>query len=216
MIKIIIADDHKIFRESLIMLFNAMGNYKVIAEASNGNELLKLLEQYNPDVVILDISMPGMDGIEAIEIISKKHPGLNVLVLSMYDDEKYYLKMVECGVKGFILKDAGSDELEKALSAIVGGDHYFSQQLLRKIVVQSSKSEKPRLPALNKLSKREKEVLFYICKGYSNKEISEALQISPRTIEIHKTHLIEKTGAKNTINLILYSLSNKLFSINDL
>ena len=198
------------------MLLNAMGNYNVIAEASDGKELMRILETLRPDIIILDIAMPGMNGLEAIEIISKKYPDIDVLVLSMYDDEKYYYSMVEFGIKGFILKDNGSNELEKALTAISAGEYYFSQELLRQIVVKSSQSEKTKYTALNTFSKREKEVLFFTCKGLSNNEISDLLDISPRTVEIHKTHLLEKTGAKNTINLILYALTNKLFKYEDL
>lgn len=151
-----------------------------------------------------------MDGTEAAEIILREYPGIDILVLSMFGDEEYYHKMVQLGVKGFILKETGCKELEKALEDIYNHDCYFSQELLRRIIYKTSTQPKKTIQIKNQLTKREIEILSLICKGFTNNEIADELFISIRTVEIHKAHLLEKTSSKNTINLILYALKNKI------
>lgn len=210
MIKIIITDDHKIFREGLKTLLEKIGKFEVIAEASNGQELIDILPYKKPDIILLDINMPVMDGTEAAQIICRDYPDIHILVLSMFGDEEYYHKMIQIGAKGFILKETGCKELEKALEDIYNGDCYFSQDLLRRIIYKTSTEPQNIYQLKNQFTKREKEVLYYICNGNSNQEIANILNISIRTAEIHKAHLLEKTAAKNTINLILYALKYKL------
>jgi DNA-binding NarL/FixJ family response regulator len=213
MIKLIIVDDHKIFREGLKTLLEKIGKFEVIAEASNGQELIDILPYKKPDIILLDINMPVMDGTAAAEIISRDYPDIHILVLSMFGEEEYYHKMIQIGAKGFILKETGYRELEKALEDIYHGDCYFSQELLRRIIYKTSTQPKKTTLLTNQLTKREIEVLYFICKGFTNQEIADKLYISIRTVEIHKAHLLEKTNSKNTINLILYALKNKLVEL---
>jgi DNA-binding NarL/FixJ family response regulator len=211
-IKIILVDDHQMFRDGLKFVLKQIPEFEIIGTAANGQEYLDLLEAGLPDVVIMDIGMPVMDGIQATQKTTEKYPGINVIALSMFSDQEYYHKMVAAGVKGFLIKEAGLDELEKAIKAIHQGNSYFSQELLRNIIVNISN---PKVTARDghQLTKREEEVLQMICKGYSTKEISDLLFISQKTVEGHKTNLLSKTNSKNTLNLMLYALKNKLVEI---
>jgi len=213
MIKIIIADDHRIFREGLKELLRSSGKYEVIAEASNGVELIGLLAEKLPDIILLDIAMPIMGGAEAAKIINKSYPLVKILVLSMFGDESSYNQMIEAGVKGFIIKESSSTELEIALEEISQNGSFFSQELLRRIIYKSADKAKKTTQILNDLSRRELEILKYICQGLSNDEIGTRLFISPRTVELHKAHILEKTNLKNTINLILYAIKHKIVEL---
>jgi DNA-binding NarL/FixJ family response regulator len=208
-IKVILVDDHQMFREGLKFVLKQIPEFNIIGEASNGQEYLKLLEQSLPDVVLMDIGMPVMDGIEATEKTSEQFPSVNVIALSMFSDQEYYHKMVAAGVKGFLIKEAGIDELEKAIKTVQTGNAYFSQELLRNIIVNISN---PKVTSRDpfQLTKREEEVLQMICKGFTTKEISDLMFISQKTVEGHKTNLLSKTNSKNTINLMLYAFKNKL------
>jgi DNA-binding NarL/FixJ family response regulator len=208
-IKVILVDDHQMFREGLKFVLKRIPEFDIIGEASNGLEYLKLLEQSLPDVVLMDIGMPVMDGIEATEKTSEQFPSINVIALSMFSDQEYYHKMVAAGVKGFLIKEAGIDELEKAIKTVQSGNAYFSQELLRNIIVNISN---PKVTSRDpfQLTKREEEVLQMICKGFTTKEISDLMFISQKTVEGHKTNLLSKTNSKNTINLMLYAFKNKL------
>lgn len=208
-IKIILVDDHQMFRDGLKFVLQQIPEFEIIGTASNGQEYLSLLEAGLPDVVIMDIGMPLMDGIEATAKTTEKYPGVHVIALSMFSDQEYYHKMVAAGVKGFLIKEAGIDELEKAIKAIDQGDAYFSQELLRNIIVTMSN---PKVAARDsyQLTKREEEVLQMICKGYNTKEISDLLFISQKTVEGHKTNLLFKTNSRNTLNLMLFAFKHKL------
>lgn len=204
---IIIVDDHRLFRSGLKFLLEAGGKYKVIGEAPDGLELLKLLRGLKPDLVIMDITMPEMNGIEATRLALAKYPSLRILILSMYDDPQYYNLLLDFGIKGFLLKDADNDEFFLAVSKIIGGETYFSQGLLMTIIKHNAKNQAV------KLSQREKEILTLISHGLSNQEIAASLKLSQRTVERHRTNLLDKTGSKNSIRLVIYALKNKLISI---
>ena len=208
-IKIILVDDHQMFREGLKFVLKQIPEFEIIGEAANGADYLKILESAVPDVVLMDIGMPVMDGVEATERTSEKYPDVNVIALSMFSDQDYYHKMVSAGVKGFLIKEAGIDELEKAIKTVRQGNAYFSQELLRNIIVTISNPKVTSRDPLQ-LTKREEEVLQMICKGHTTKEISDMLFISQKTVEGHKTNLLSKTQSKNTINLMLYAFKNKL------
>jgi DNA-binding NarL/FixJ family response regulator len=204
---IIIVDDHRLFRSGLNYILVESGKYQVIGEASNGLEFLEILESKNPDLVILDIRMPVMDGIVATKQALTKKPDLKIMILSMYGESEYYNTLVEMGIKGFVLKNADNEEFFLAIQKILSGGTYFSQDLLLAII------RKNTLSTPVKLSGREKEILGAIGQGLSNQEISNLLAISQRTVERHRTNLLEKTGSKNSIQLIIYALRNKLLSI---
>jgi len=204
---IILVDDHKLFRSGLKYILEESAQYQVIAEASNGAEFIELLNFYNPDLVILDINMPVMNGIEAAKVAITHNPSISILVLSLYGETEYYTTLLDIGVKGFVLKDADNEELLIAVKKIIQGGTYFSQELLLKIIRRESQNE----PV--KLSLREKEVLQLISKGHSNQEISGILNISQRTVERHRTVLLEKTGSRNSVSLIVFALKNRLISV---
>jgi DNA-binding NarL/FixJ family response regulator len=209
MVKIILADDHKIFRESLKKLLSSEKIAEVIAEASDGIQLLELLKTHDPDLVIMDISMPNMDGVETTKKAIEHKPNLKVLTLSSFNDEKYYYKMVEAGVKGFVLKNSGISELEQAISEVSSGGSWFSNELLQKVIISIGKSAAKE----SEISEREIEILKYICNGLTNDQIADKIHLSPDTIKWHRTNLLSKTGSNNTAALVLYAIKNKLIEI---
>jgi DNA-binding NarL/FixJ family response regulator len=192
-------------------LLGAYPDLEVIAEASNGIELLKVLEHCESDIVLMDINMPEMDGIEATAKIAVSCPDIKVIALSMYGEEEYYYRMVDAGAKGFILKDSDISEVRDAIIAVNKGGNYFSQELLYH-VIRRIKNREQEVKSSN-LSKREKEILMKICEGLSNHEIADALFISKRTVDKHRANLLAKTNSKNTASLILYAIKNRLIEI---
>jgi DNA-binding NarL/FixJ family response regulator len=204
---IVLVDDHRLFRSSLKYMLESTGKYQVIAEASNGFELLHLLDNLNPDLIIMDIYMPKMNGIEATRLALTKYPDLKVLVLSMYGQSEYYNSLLDYGIKGFLLKETDNEEFFLAVQKILAGENYFAQELLLNIIKETA------IPQLVKLSRREREILDLISHGLPNTEISRVLSISQRTVERHRTHLLEKTGSKDSVNLIIYALKNNLISL---
>jgi DNA-binding NarL/FixJ family response regulator len=201
---IIIVDDHKLFRSGLKYILEESNLYHVIAEASNGQEFLDLLGEQVPDLVILDINMPVMNGIEAAKKAIALYPGLFILILSMHSESEYYTTLLETGVKGFVLKDADNNEFFTAIQKVLRGGTYFSQELLLNIIRKGSAG------SAVKLTRREREVLELLSKGHSNLEISGFLNIIQRTVERHRTILLEKTGSRNSVSLIVYAIKNRL------
>ena len=193
---IILVDDHLIFRQGLKSIFTIENIANVIGEASNGLELLNLLTHLKPDLVLMDIDMPHMNGLEATEKALELMPELKIIAFSMFSDEEYYYKMIDRGVKGFILKTSGINELENAIKNVMSGDTYFSNELLRKIINNfgHSNSNKPTLQ--DNLTDREIEILQQICLGLSTDEIAEKLFISPKTVKSHKSTCWRKLYAK--------------------
>ena len=212
--KIVLVDDHTLFRNGLRTLLGGIEGFEVVAEASNGLELLELLERSLPDVVLLDIEMPKMNGIAAAEEALRRWPGLKIITLSMYGDEDYYFRMVSLGVKGFILKNSDIKDVVAAIEAVVEGGSFFSQELLFNLV-SNLKSAPSAVPddSAEQLSQRESEILLHICRGESNNEIADALFISKRTVDKHRSNILAKTGCKNTANLVVYAIKNNLVEI---
>ena len=214
--EIIIVDDHVMFREGLKLLIETEGMGKVIAEADNGMMFLNLLEKHHPNLVLMDIEMPVMGGLEAIVKSLLIRPDLKILVLSMLCVNKNYIDIINAGAMGFILKSSGKHELKKAIKTLIDGESYFSNELLRKIIHNIRKQPLiPEFSGINgiNITDRELEVLQYLSKGLSANEIAVKLFRSVKTIETHRSKLLEKTNSKNTINLVLYALKNKLIAI---
>jgi DNA-binding NarL/FixJ family response regulator len=210
-IRILIADDHQLFRNGLKILLNSFADFEVTGEASNGEEFLRLIKTTPTDIALMDINMPEMDGIEATRRALKIYPSINIIALSMYGEEEYYYKMVDAGAKGFLLKDSDIFEVREAILTVMKGGSYFSQELLYH-VIQKFKHREHESKTAN-LSKREKEILVKICEGLSNQEIAETLFISKRTVDKHRANLLGKTNSKNTASLILFAIRNKLIEI---
>jgi len=210
-LKVILVDDHQLFREGLKLL---LGNFKYIVsikEASNGQDFLELLKEDRPDIVFMDINMPGVDGIEATRLALQSEPSLNIIGLSMYADEDYYTRMIDAGAKGFVLKNSSIHEVETAIKHIMNGNNYFSPEILTGLV--RSINRKKTTVHHDELSERELEVLYQICKGLSNQEIADKLHISKRTVDKHRENLLAKTNSKNTVGLVMFAIKNKIVGI---
>jgi len=213
--KIIIVDDHVMFREGMRLLIETEGMGSVIAEAENGQVFLKLLETHTPDLVLMDIEMPVMGGVEATTKARLLKPELKILALTMLSEKENYTSMINAGVMGFVLKTSGKHELEKAIKAVTGGENYFSSDILHKII---SGTEKSQISSANTISNieltgRELEILRCFCEGLTASEIAIRLFRSVKTIEIHRSKLLQKTNTKNTINMVLFAIKNKLVEI---
>ncbi len=215
-INIILVDDHNLFRESLSFLLSKSKNIEVIAEAENGEAFLNILDSKLPDVVLMDINMPKIDGVEATKKALELYPDLKIIALSMNGDEAYYYKMIQAGAKGFVLKKASSDELEKAIRTVIKGDDFFSPELMKSIIINFGTSKKITTEKEIKsvhFTSRENEVLKLICNGLTTKEISRKLYISIRTVEGHKSKIMDKLNAQNTANIIVQAFKNKIIEI---
>lgn len=206
-INILLADDHLLVRNGIKSLLEEEETLNVIGEASNGQEALELAKELQPDLLIIDVRMPIMDGIEAVGHLHKYAPNTNAIVLSMHDSEEYILKSIKAGASGYLLKDTGKPEFIKAINTIYKGGKYFSGDISNVIVsnfLQSSNStpEKKPMPVNTQgLTKKEIEILQLILSGKTNTEISESLQKSKRTIETHRFNLMKKLNVKNLIEL---------------
>ncbi len=208
-ISVIICDDHVIFRKGLRTILNEISDIKVVGEAANGKELLDLLKQTPADVILMDIKMPVMDGIEATRKVSASYPESKIIALSMHEEIGYFNSMTEAGALGYLLKKTNKDELRNAINAVMDNENYFSEEFMSNI----NKNALPKKKSSVKLSDRELEVLELVCKGFSNLEISQQLGLSQRTVDGHKARLFEKTGAKNAPNLVLFAVKNGFISM---
>lgn len=213
-LRIYIVDDHKLFREGLKLLLSTQDFVSHIYEASNGEEFVENLSLVDCDIVLMDIEMPGMNGIEATEAALRIKPNLKVIVLSMYGDEQYYYKMVDAGVKGFVVKNSGIEKVIAAIRAVAGGENYFSEELLVNILnnMRDNAKQEPEMPD-NEISERELEILYHVCLGLSNQEIADKLFISKRTVDKHRANLLSKTGCRNTAALVMYAIKNKIINV---
>ena len=212
--KIYIVDDHKLFREGLKLLLSTQEFVNHVYEASNGKEFVENLSLVDCDVVLMDIEMPEMNGIEATEAALRIKPGLKVIVLSMYGDEQYYYKMVDAGVKGFVLKNSGIEKVITAIHKVAVGENYFSEELLVNILnnMREGNKTEPEIPD-SEISDREMEILYHVCLGLSNQEIADKLFISKRTVDKHRANLLSKTGCRNTAALVMYAIKNKMIKV---
>lgn len=214
-LKIYIVDDHKLFREGLKLLLSTQDFIQHIYEASNGQEFIENLSLIDCDIVLMDIEMPEMNGILATEKALKMRPDLKVIVLSMYGDEQYYYKMVDAGVKGFVLKSSGIEKVITAIHKVADGENYFSEELLVNILNSlrdNNNKAEPDIPD-NEISERELEILYQVCLGLSNQEIADKLFISKRTVDKHRANLLSKTGCRNTAALVMYAIKNKIINV---
>lgn len=210
-IKIAIADDHQLFRNGLRILLDAFEEFSVTVEAGNGTELVEAIGKNSCDIILMDIDMPEMDGIEATHECLKIDPEIKIIALSMYGEEDYYYRMLDAGARGFLLKDSDISEVREAITTVQQGGNHFSQELLYNVIRKFKTREVST--QLASLSKREKEILMKICEGLSNQEIADELFISKRTVDKHRANLLSKTNSKNTASLILYAIKNKLIVI---
>lgn len=213
-IRIVLADDHEIVRNGIKQLFESEGYIEVVAEASNGREAIEQIKIHKPDVLVMDISMPEMTGIEAADEIKKENIDTKILILSMFDKDEYVLKAVELGAYGYLLKDTGKEGFIKALKTIVAGEKYFSSEISNIIVNQYLNSMNGS-SSRNKsdLTKRESDILTLVVQGMNNKKIAEECGISVRTIETHRLNIMKKLKVNNAAELVRVAIENKLVQL---
>ena len=211
-IRIAIADDYKIFREGLKVGLSSDDNMDVMLEADNGEELLKGLESATPDVIIMDLKMPILDGMEATKQVRKKYPSVKVLVVSMYEDDKFIIHLMENGANGYLLKNAEPDEIRRSIYAVHENGYYFNdlvnKALLKKLVLKNNL--KPSFNQNVELSERELEVLKLICEEKTATEIAKEIYLSPRSVEGIRQRLIEKVGVRNSAGLVMFAVKSGL------
>ena len=212
-IKIALVDDHTLFRTGLRGLLSTREDFNVVADFGSGVEFLKHLPELDVDVVFMDIAMPDMDGAETTQRALKFKPDMRVITLSMFGDDHYYSLMVQCGASGFLLKDSDIEEVYAAVDAVMAGDNYFSSVLYGSLTRNLSRKESAQVNDEDSLSEREIEILVEVCAGLSNQEIADKLFISKRTVDKHRANILEKTGCKNTANLVVYAIKNRLVEI---
>jgi len=211
-VKVAIADDHKIFRKGVILSLRQYTNIKFVQEAENGQELIDGLIESNPDIVLMDLKMPVKDGIETTKYINKHFPSVRIIILTMYEDERFVGHLMDSGANGYLLKSTEPAEIKKAISDVMRTGFYLNN-FVNKILIKKNYSKQKFNPNLNSevvISEREKEVLTLVCMEYTAQEIAQKMEISARTVEAIKDRLMERFGVKNSVGLVFYSMKNSL------
>ena len=208
-IKIAIIDDHDLFREGIKLVIGQIENFEVTFDSSSGFLFLEFLQKGFPDVVLMDINMPIIDGIETTQKAIEVRPNLKVIALSMFSDIMHYTQMINAGIKGFILKKSNKFELQQAINTVYSGGNYFSQEILQKIAFQTVNFSNDT----KRMTNRELDVLNLVCKGFTTQEISDKLFISSKTVEVHRTNIFRKSDVRNSGELIIWAIKNNFFSI---
>jgi len=209
-IRVLLADDHAVLRAGLKALIDAEPDLTVVGEAGNGEEAVRLTERLKPDVVVMDISMPVKDGLQATAEIGATAPGTRVLVLTMHAEEQYLLKVLEAGGSGYVLKRSADTELMEAIRAVHRGEAYLYPSATRLLLQAYRTGDRPQAPAGGKLSEREEEVLRLTAEGYSNSEIGKQLYLSPKTVDTYRQRIMEKLGLHHRAELVRYALDTGL------
>ena len=211
-IQLLIADDHHLLLDGLVSLLNEENDITVAATATNGFQVLDLLSKQAFDICLLDINMPGMDGIETATVLQEKYPGLKIIILTTYNDKEIISEMLHLHISGYVLKNATRDELIRAIKKVVGGGLYFSEEVydaITKNYMGNLDTEKQKQKTIT-LTSRETEILQLIAKEYTNEKIAAELAISYRTVETHRKNIMHKTKAHNLAGLLKFAYSNKL------
>lgn len=217
MINVILVDDHQIVRNGIRLLIEGMDDIRVIDEAGSASEMQAILKTKTPDLAIIDISLPGMSGIDLAAWLSKSHPHIRLLMLSMYTSEDFIFNSIKAGASGYLPKNTTKAELQTAIKTIMGGEEYFSETIsnviLKSYIKKAQSDEQPEEKSIEVLSSREQEVLRLFSDGKTNGEIASQLFISTRTVESHKNHIMQKLELKTTVDLIKFAIRNGILEI---
>jgi DNA-binding NarL/FixJ family response regulator len=211
-ISVAIADDHKIFRKGVILSMRAYTNIKFVMEAENGEDLINKIPESNPDVILCDLKMPVKDGIDSTKFITKNFPNIRVIILTMYEDERFVGHLMDCGAAGYLLKSTEPSEIRKAIMDVMRTGFYLNP-FVNKVLIKKNYSKQKFSPNLTTeivLSEREKEVLTLVCMEFTASEIAAKMEISSRTVEAIKDRLMERFGVKNSVGLVFYAMKNSL------
>ena len=213
-LRILLADDHSVMRTGLRALLERQPGLEVVGESENGRETIKLADSLKPDIVIMDVGMPGLNGIEATQAIVNEHPATAVVILSMHADESYVMRALKAGARSYLLKDSAPADLMRAIHAISQNKSFFSPKVSRILAEDYVRvlQQKGAVDSYDLLTIREREILQLIAEGKANKEVAAILNISPYTVETHRSHILEKLNLHNPAELILYAVRKGIIS----
>jgi RNA polymerase sigma factor (sigma-70 family) len=213
-IRVLLADDHGVVRKGLRFLLERQPDMEIVGEAADGREAVRLAEAENPDIVIMDIAMPLLNGIEATAQIVKRNPAIAVIILSVHSDEDYLLSSLNAGAKGYLLKDSAEVDLVRAIEAVRKGTPFFSPEIAKTMLEDYMRFLQQRnlQDSYDLLTEREKEVLQLLAEGKSNKEVASILDVSVYTVDSHRTHLMQKLNLHNTAEIVLYAVRKKIIA----
>jgi len=214
-IRLAIADDHKIFRNGLKSTLEDSADFDLVLEASNGKQLIAQLTTVKPDVILMDIKMPEMDGIQTTAAVKKQYPQIKVLALSMFNEDKYIVDMMKAGASGYLLKNAEPEEITEAISTVFYRDYYFNEHLsvtlIKQLAINQNQANAGH--SLADFNEREIEVLKLVCQECSNQEIADKICLSVRTVEGYRARLFEKTKSKNLVGLVIFAIKTGLINV---
>jgi len=217
-ISLVIADDHEIFRDGLALMLSKQETLSLVGQASNGRELIQLVTDKKPDLVLTDIKMPHLDGIAAAKLLLQQNPGLKIIALSMFEEENLIVEMLEAGAKGYLLKNADKKEILEAIFTVHGGDIFYCRHTsarLASLIVKSKFDPHKRDPG-TLFTERERQVIQLICRQHTAQEIGEKLFLSKRTVEGYRTKILEKMEVKNTAGVVIFALKHNLINEKDI
>jgi DNA-binding NarL/FixJ family response regulator len=222
-VRILLADDHTLVRGGLRALLKDLRGVQVVAEANDGREAFQLAESQKPDIILMDIAMTGMNGLEATTRITKEFPNVRVIILSMHTSEEYVLQALRAGAAGYLLKDAGITELELAINAVAKGETYLSPPVsrhvisnyMRRVGIETGSEEAGERPALERLTFRQREILQLIAEGHTTHEIANLLNISAKTVETHRMQLMERLDIHDVAGLVRFAIRTGLVTLDD-
>ncbi|MDX9787268.1 MAG: response regulator transcription factor [Desulfobacterales bacterium] len=209
MIKVLLADDHRIVRAGLCRIVEESGNMEVIAEASDGNDAVKKILEKSPDVAVIDISMPGMDGLEVVAQIRNYKPDLPIIMLTMHQEEQYVVRAIEAGAMGYITKKSAPEQLVDAIGKVYNGKRYLTDEISELLALRLARGANGKSP-LDSLSTRELQVLKRLAQGHTNKEIAESYHISTKTVDTYRFRLLKKLDLRNNADLSRFAVQNNL------
>jgi DNA-binding NarL/FixJ family response regulator len=214
-IRIVLADDHEIFRDGFNVMLRKQTDINLVGEAANGMELIEITGRLMPDIILTDIKMPGVDGIEATRILTKLYPGINIIALSMFDDDNLIIDMLEAGAKGYLLKSAQKNEIIEAVKTVYKNETYYCKNTSTRLIQMIAQSRFNPYTEIQKpvFSKNEIDMIILICQGATNKEIAAKLFLSTRTIEGYREKIQEKMNVKNTAGIVIYAIKAGIYKI---